>query len=175
MLNKLVLRALLTISLALSFTSANAALITQDFIADVTGDVLGSITINTIPSEAADYGLRDVFAFEEFNFFGLDLLAPAIANGDQFFASFDAADYSLGLQSLSFDLNDVVDAYAWNGAYEAGFGGSFDAFDLGVTPNPAFAGYFEYTLGNTTVVPTPTTLILFLTAVVGLVARRKTH
>jgi hypothetical protein len=175
MLNKLILNAFLSISLAFSFAgAANATLISQDLISDVTGNVIGTITINTTPSEIADYGLSDVFVFEEFNLFGLDMTAPAIADGNQFFASFETENYSLGLQDLSFDLVDTLGALAWNGQFFGGFGG-FDAFDLGVIPNPAFVGYFEFTLGNATVVPTPTTLVLFLTAVVGLVARRKTH
>lgn len=172
MLNKLILRAFLSISLAFSFTSANAALITQDFISDATGNVIGSITINTVPSEAADYGLRSVYAWESFDFFGIDMLAPAVADGFQFLANFDAIDYSLGLQDLTFDLDDVNGWYAWNGA---AFGGVGDvvAHDLWVTPDPQFAGYFEYSLGNTTVVPAPATLVLFLTAVAGLASRRK--
>jgi len=173
MLNKLVLRALLSLSLAFSFT-ANADLITQDFINDVNGEIIGSITINTDPSEVADFGLRDVFSFEEFNFFGVDMLAPAIADENQFYASFDAADYSLGLQDLSFDLKDTLGEFAWAGQFFFGLG-DVNKFDLSGTPDPVLAGYFEFTLGEATVVPTPATLVLFLTAIVGLVARRKTH
>jgi hypothetical protein len=175
MLNKLILRAFLSISLALSFTgAANATLISQDLISDETGNVIGSITINTIPSEIADFGLSDVFVFEEFNLFGFDMAAPAIADGNQFFASFDTADYSLGLQDLSFDLVDTLGAIAWNGQFFGGFG-AVDAFDLGVVPNPEILAFIEFSLGDATVVPTPATLVLFLTAVAGLVARRKTH
>ncbi len=171
MLNKLILRAFLSISLALSSTgAANAALITQDFISDLTGDVLGSITINTEPSEEAGYGLRNVFSFEEFNFFGLDL----VADSGMFYASFDAADYSLGLQDLSFDLTDVLGLYAWNGEYLFG-AGALDAFALAGTPDPEFALYSEFTLSEAKVVPTPATFVFFLIAVAGLIARRKNH
>jgi hypothetical protein len=173
MLNKLVLRALLSLSLAFSFAgTATADLITQDFISDLNGDIIGSITINTDPSEVADFGLRDVFSFEEFNFFGLDMLAPGVADANQFYASFDAADYSLGLQDLVFDLTDVLGLYAWNGEYFFG-AGAVDAFALSGTPDPEFALYSAFTLGEATVVSTPATLVLFLTAVAGLASRRR--
>ena len=172
MLNKLILRAFLSLSLALSFTSANAALITQDFISDATGNVIGSITINTFPAEVDEWGFGTIYTWEEFEFFGIDMLAPAEADGFQFLASFDAADFSLGLQDLSFDVDDVFGWYSWNG--EAAFGaGVVDIFDLAGNPDPEFAGFFEYTLGDASVVPTPATLVLFLTAVAGLAARRK--
>lgn len=172
MLNKLILRAFLSLSLALSFSSANAALITQDFISDVSGDVIGSITINTYPAEVDGWGLSNVYAWEEFDFFGIDMLAPVMADGSQFYASFDAADFSLGLQDLAFDLDDVFGWYAWGGAAFGGVG-TVDVFDLWVAPDPEFAGFFEYTLSEASVVPTPATLVLFLTAVAGLAARRK--
>ena len=170
MLNKLILRAFLSLSLALSFTSANAALITQDFISDETGNVIGSITINTFPAD--DWGLSNVYAWEEFEFFGIDMLAPVMADVDKFYASFDAADFSLGIQVLSFDLNDVFGWYSWSGV--AYFGeGDVAAYDLAGNTDPEFVGYFTYSLGEASVVPTPATLVLFLTAVAGLAARRK--
>ena len=171
MLNKLILRAFLSLSLALSFTSANAALITQDFISDASGDVIGSITINTFPAEV-DEGFGTIYTWEEFDFFGIDMLAPDVADGFQFLASFDTADYSLGLQDLSFDLDDVFGWYSWSGV---AFGGAGDvvAYDLAGNPDPEFVGYFTYSLGEASVVPTPATLVLFLTAVAGLAARRK--
>ena len=171
MLNKLILRAFLSLSLALSFTSANAALITQDFISDASGDVIGSITINTLPAEV-DEGFGTIYTWEEFEFFGIDMLAPAEADGFQFLASFDTADFSLGLHDLSFDVDDDFGWFSWNGqaAYGAGF---VDLFDLAGNPDPVFEAYFEYTLGEAAVVPTPATLVLFLTAVAGIAARRK--
>jgi hypothetical protein len=170
MLNKLVLRALLSLSLAFSFAGgANAALITQDIL-DGNGGSIGSISINT--NNVDEFG--EVLSWEAFNIFGIDMSAPDVADGSQFLATFEAADFSLGLQDFSFDLIDTLGAYAWSGQFWEGFG-DFVAFDLGVTPDPAFAGYVEFTLGEATVVPTPATLVLFLTAVVGLVARRKKH
>ncbi len=172
MLNKLVLRVLLSLTIAVSFVGlANATLITQEFISDATGDVIGSITINTEPSEDAGFGLKNVFIWEEFEFFGLDMQPPSLADGSQFYASFDSFDFSLGIQDLQFDLNDVFDLYAWNGAAFGGFGG----VDIFASPNgdPSFSGYIEFTLGQASIVPTPATLVLFLTAITALAARRK--
>ncbi len=172
MLNKLILRALLSLSLMFSvFGASNAALITQEFISDTSGDIIGSITINTVPSEDAGFSLRDVFVWDEFNFFGIDMLAPAIADGNQFIATFDSADFSLGLQDLFFDVDDVYGHYAWNGFANTG-AGAVDVFDLTGAPDPGFVGYTEFTLGNVSVVPTPTTIVLFITAIAGLSLRR---
>ena len=171
MLNKLILRAFLSLSLALSFTSANAALITQDFSSDATGNVIGSITINTFPAEVDEWGFGTIYTWEEFDFFGIDMLAPDVGDGFQFLASFDTADYSLGLQDLYFDLEDVFGWYSWSGS--ASGAGDVAAYDLSVIPDPTLYVFVEYTLGEASVVPTPATLVLFLTAVAGLAARRK--
>jgi len=179
MLNKLVLSALLSLSLAFSFAStANATLINQDIL-DGDGESIGFISINT---DSLD-GWGDTFSWEEFNLFGIDMSAPDIADGSQFYASFDLENLSAGLWDLQFDLIDILGAYQWQAAsfYEedgervADFDYGLSIYQLGAA-DPAFAGYIpEMVFGEATLVPTPATLVLFLTAILGLVARRKTH
>ncbi len=179
MLNKLILRAFLSISLALTFTgAANAALITQDLL-DGDGGNIGSISINT--DSLDEYG--DTFSWEEFNLLGIDMLAPEIADGSNFYASFDLENLAAGLWDLQFDLVDVLSAYQWqvasfydvDGKVVAEFDYGLSIYKLGAE-DPTFAGYIsEIVYGEATVVPTPATFILFLTAVAGLAARRKNH
>jgi len=178
MLNKLILRALLSIVLAFSFTGANAALITQDIISESEG-VIGSITINTWSAENAGSGLSDVFVWEEFSIWGWDMEVPALPDPNQFLASFNTDDLFSGIQDLYFDLNDdfVLYPYAYNGSigdvFNPGATGFIDVFDINVSPTELVGFYSDVYFGDATVVPTPATLVLFLTAVAGLVVRRK--
>ncbi|GAW97852.1 MULTISPECIES: PEP-CTERM sorting domain-containing protein [Colwellia] len=179
MLNKLVLRALFSVSLAFSFVGVtNAALITQDIISDTKG-VIGSITINTWPAEDAGDGLSNVFVWEEFSIWGWDMQAPAIADGFQFFATFDSTDLTAGIQDLYFDLDDDYAAYpyAYSGSvgdiFNSGATGYVNVFDDNPSA-PVLEGFYtDVYLGKATVVPTPATLVLFLTAIAGLASRRK--
>lgn len=178
MINKLILPALLSITLAFSFTSANAALITQDIISESEG-IIGSITINTSSAESGDYGLSDVLVWEEFSLFGWDMQALTLPDANQFIASFNTDDLFSGIQDLYFDLNDDFAAYpySYNGSvgdiFNPGATGFIDIFDDVANPAQLVEFYSDVYFGEATVVPTPATLILFLTAVVGLVVRRK--
>ncbi|MCW8832475.1 MAG: PEP-CTERM sorting domain-containing protein [Colwellia sp.] len=175
MLNKLVLRVVLTLSLA--FTGmANATLITQDIISDSEG-VIGHISINLDTTEDVGFGLGQVRVWEEFEFFGIDMLAPAPMDnemGEQFFAEYDMMDLYAGIQTIAFDLDDVYGWYLWNGFVEAGFGGYIDIFDNWVQPDPAFVLFMDdLSFGEAAVVPEPSALILLLTGLVAFAARRK--
>jgi hypothetical protein len=181
MLNKLVLRALLSLSLAFSFAGgANAALITQDIL-DGEGSNIGFISINTNNLDEFD----SVLSWETFNILGFDMLAPdAIDNefGDQFYASVDPTDFSAGIFDMFFDVTDIFGAYQWEGAILIEDGVVVPDLSYGIVvnelglDNPPVAAFVpSFTFGEATVVPTPATLVLFLTAVAGLVARRKTH
>jgi hypothetical protein len=166
MLNKLVLRAFLTISLALSFTGANAALITQDIISDTAGGIIGSITIDTVNVDEFD----TVNDWVSFDFFGYELAQPAFV----FFAEIDIMDFSAGIQFLQFDANDICAncEWAYSGVVEAGLdNGTVSVFDA--TTDDIIFFYEDVRFGDATVVPTPATLVLFLTAIAGLAVRRK--
>ncbi|MCJ8296562.1 MAG: PEP-CTERM sorting domain-containing protein [Colwellia sp.] len=178
MLNKLVLRALLSLSLAFSFAgAANATLINQDII-DGDGANIGSISINI--DDLDDFG--GAFKWEEFNILGFDMLAPdAIDNefGEQFIAEFDLNDIYAGIFNIAFDLVDVFGLYQWGGATFIDVDGTVDSYGITVNQlgaqNPPLVAYISsFSFGEVTVVPTPATLVLFLTAVAGLVVRRKT-
>lgn len=180
MLNKLILRVFLSLSLAFSFGgAANATLINQD-IFDGSGAQIGFISINI--DNLDDF--YSVYEWEQFNFLGFDMLAPdAAVNvfGDQFYASVDPADIFAGIFDISFDLTDIYGAYQWKAAGFVDYDGtliSFFNYGLAIyklgAADPTLAGYIpEMILGSATVVPTPATLVLFLTAIMGLVARRK--
>ncbi|KGJ89199.1 PEP-CTERM sorting domain-containing protein [Colwellia psychrerythraea] len=165
MLNKLILRAFFSITLALSFTgAANAALITQDLISGTDG-VIGSVSIDTAMADDWDI-VTDWVSFE---IGGYAMSQPPIF----FEAVIDTMDFYAGIQSLNFDVNDTCTGCEWayNGSVEAGFGGTVDIFDVASNDLVTFWG--DVTFGQATVVPTPATLVLFLTAVAGLAARRK--
>jgi hypothetical protein len=174
MLNKLILRAFLSITLALSFTgAANATLISHDILFDTISDtvdeyeVIGNITISLDTMD--EYGFVEG-TWESFTFFGYDV----DRNFDLFLAIVDPGNIAAGIESLDFDVT-VFSSLS--------FGGYIDSFESVSSTNVSFslfdndaesifnAGNLAF--GEATVVPTPATLVLFLTAVVGLVARRK--
>jgi len=179
MLNKLVLRALLSISLAFSFAGgANAALINQDIL-DGEGSNIGFISIDTNNLDEFD----SVVSWEAFNILGFDMLAPENnESGDQFYAAVDPTDFSAGIFDMFFDVTDIFGTYQWEGAIfiEDGVVDPFQSYGVVAhalsADNPPLAAYVpSFSFGEATVVPTPATLVLFLTAIAGLVARRKTH
>jgi hypothetical protein len=174
MLNKLILRAFLSISLALSFTgAANATLISQDILFDTISDtvdefeVIGNITISLDTMD--EYGFVED-TWESFTFFGYEADSPA----DLFLAIVNPDNITAGIESLDFDVT-VFSSLS--------FGGYIDTYEIATSTNVSFslfdnnaesifnAGTLAF--GEATVVPTPATLILFLTGVAGLVARRK--
>ncbi|OUR62599.1 hypothetical protein A9Q74_03985 [Colwellia sp. 39_35_sub15_T18] len=164
MLNKLVLRALLSLSLAFTFLgTANAALITQDIISDSLG-VIGSITIDTVAVDEFD----SVNDWVSFDFFGYEAEESFL-----FSAIIDTSDFYAGILSLDFDVNDLCFSCEWayNGFIEAGFGGAVDIFD------PANGDFIFFTddlsFGQASVVPEPSALILLLTGLIAFAVRRK--
>jgi len=161
MLNKLILSAILSLSLAFS---ANAALITQDLISDTAGGIIGSITIDTVSVDEFD----TVNSWVSFDFFGFEAETAYL-----FAAVIDTNDLYAGILSLDFDVNDSCAGCEWayNGFAGAGFNGMVDIFDIATGDLMFFAD--DVVLGQATVVPTPATLVLFLTAVAGLASRRK--
>jgi hypothetical protein len=170
MLNKLILRAFLTISLAFSFVgAANATLISQDILDD--GAVIGNITINIDDATVwdADWGISNVTSFTEFQIYGYDLTTYTYD-----FLSFDATyfhdDLSAGLDTLNFELTEQFGFFAWAGDV---FGDTNDNVFTVADDTGVFIFSDKISLGNVSVVPTPATLVLFLTAVACLAARRK--
>ena len=164
MFNKLILRALLSLSLAFTFIgSANAALITQDIISDQYG-VIGSVTVNT--NDADDWGF--ISDWVSFDFFGYEAEMAFL-----FEAEIDVMDFSAGILNLDFDVNDLCFdcEWAYNGFIEAGWGGAVDIFDVNTGDFVFFAG--DLSFGEASVVPEPAALLLFFTGLMGLVARRK--
>jgi len=165
MLNKLILRAVLSLSLAFSLAgAANAALITQDLISDTAGGIIGSITIDTVGVDEFD----TVNSWVSFDFFGFEAETAFL-----FAAVIDTNDFYAGILSLDFDVNDSCSGCEWayNGFAGAGINGMVDIFDIASGDIMFFAD--DVVLGQATVVPTPATLVLFLTAVAGLASRRK--
>lgn len=173
MLNKLILRAFLSLSLAFSFAgTANATLISQDILD--AGDVIGNITINIDKAtewDIGDYYVEDFVSLRLFDIELLDYMDSGLDN-PLFEAHFNKDDLTAGLLSLDFDLNDVYGAFAWAGSIWSG-STAFNYMDVFDGPNNVLVYSQDVTFGDATVVPTPATLILFLTAVAGLVVRRK--
>jgi hypothetical protein len=171
MLNKLILRAFLTISLAFSFVgAANATLISQDILFDSAFDtvdefeVIGNITISLDTID--DWGTVSVW--ESFTFYGYE----ADTSADLFSAFVDIDNIAAGIESLDFDVT-LFTSLSFSGfidGYDPTAGFTYSFFD-NADASLVTAGTLAF--GNTTVVPTPATLVLFLTAVAGLAARRK--
>lgn len=161
MLNKLVLRFVLALSLVVS-ASTSAALITQDIIDDNLGGVIGSITVNT--KYADDWG--EITKWTSFEFFGFEAVSA-----DLFVAEIDTEDFYAGILSLDFDVTDECFGCEWayNG-YIDDFSGSLDIFEL----NSNFV-YFSDTLrfGEASVVPEPSAVVLLLSGLIALSVRRK--
>ncbi len=176
MLNKLILRAFLSISLAVTFTgAANAALITQDIL-DGNNTNIGFITIDTSNLDEFD----SVLTWEAFNILGFDMEAPEITDANQFYAAIDPTDFFAGIFDIQFDLVDVLGAFQWAGGTFIDTDDTVDSYGITVNQlgaeNPPLVGYISsFSFGEATVVPTPATFVLFLTAIAGLAARRKNH
>jgi hypothetical protein len=170
MLNKLVLRTLLSISLAFgALGAANATLISQDILD--AGQVIGNVTINLDDAVLfdPDLGISNVQSFTEFNIYGFDLTTFTLD-----FPYFDVLyfqdDLSAGLYTLIFDITDENGFYAWAGDVV-----SFESNNVFTISDDQGVFIFsdQISLGNVSIVPTPATLVLFLTAVVALASRRK--
>lgn len=181
MLNKLVLHVFLSLALAFSFAgAANATLITQDIISEVDG-VIGNISINIDNAQVWDINESYVENFEQFQMFGVDMLDLSDAGLDNIYfnAYFNPNDLLAGIHALSFDIDDVLGFFAWAGEiWDSSFWNdplvnenTVDVFD---GPNNILYFANDVTLGQATVdVPAPATLVLFLTALMGLVVRQK--
>jgi hypothetical protein len=180
MLNKLILRTFLSITLAISFIGiSNATLISQDILDE--GNIIGNITIDI--DNAIEWDINDYYveSFVSFNIFNIEMLDYTDSNLDNplFEAHFNDSDLNAGLLTLDFDLNDVFGAFAWNGLItDSSYWvdpimneNTLDVFDSANT-----IAFFsdQITFGDATVdVPEPSVLILFLTGLVAFSARRK--
>jgi len=204
MFNKLVLRALFSFSFSFSFVFgfagvANATLINQDiwFDSALTVEVdykrIGFISIDTTGAdiyEVYDNDLQQwvtlgaVDQWVDFSFYNFGFWTEAEDNialaADPFafpmFGFFEAVfnvdNISAGIESLDFSVTEnKYNFYAFNGYIDTFSGEAIDIFNV----DGRFYDYGDLAFGQATVVPTPATLVLFLTAVVGLVARRKTN
>lgn len=185
MLNKLILNAFLSISLALSFTgAANATLISQDILFEKLLDVdqfnepvfAEAVTIGHV---SVSLGMLDVEygvgylsgVWKAFSFYGyeMDTFDP---NFNDFFAIINPDDLFAGIESLDFNVT-LFDAFEFSGfidAYDIENNVGYTLYNYN-TDEALEAGRLSF--GDATVVPTPATLVLFLTAVAGLVTRRK--
>ena len=175
MLNKLVLRVFLSLSLAFSCASTvNATLISQDILFNSiydnedTFELIGNITVDT--DEIDSWG-SIVGSWESFSFYGFEV-DPFDANWNLFVAYFDINNIMQGIESLDFDVTVLTDL-SFSGyiyVYDSISSITYSLFDN--TDGSLYdAGALAF--GRATAVPLPATLILFLTGIVGLVLRRK--
>jgi hypothetical protein len=200
MFNKLVLRALFSLSFIFGLVgAANATLINQDiwFDSALTVEVdykrIGFISIDITGAdiyEVYDNDLQQwvtlgaVDQWVDFSFYNFDFWTEAednisLANDPFAFpmfgffeAVFNVNNISVGIESLDFSvIENKFDYYAFNGYIDMFGGEALDIFNV----DEGFHDFGDLAFGQATVVPTPATLVLFLTAVMGLVVRRKTH
>jgi len=172
MFNKLALRILLSFSLVFAFTTANAALITQDILFDTIYDnvdefvKVGEITIDVDAIDVDGY----VYEWESFSFYGyeVDAFDPA---WDLFTGVINQDDMWLGLESLDFDVT-LFDYYVFAGfidVYWPEDSITYAFYDVNADLYDAGALAF----GKASVVPEPTALFLFFTGLIGIALRRK--
>lgn len=171
MLNKLILRALFSVSLAFSFAgAANATLISQDILFDSAFDnvdeyeVIGNITISLDTID--DWGTVSVW--ESFTFYGYE----ADTDGAYFETFVDVNNIAAGIESLDFDVTlfTTLSFAGYIDTYNPADSISYSFFD-NADASLVTAGNLMF--GDVSVVPTPATLVLFLTAIAGLASRRK--
>lgn len=175
MLNKLVLRALLSLSLAFTFIGgANATIISQDILFNSEFDdsdeyqVIGNISISL---DSMDEWGEVNGTWESFSFYGyeVDAFDP---EWNLFVAYIDPANIIAGIESLDFDVSLFGDLI---------FAGYIDAFNPAESISYSLFDNADGSLwnagtlafGDVAVVPAPATLVLFLTAIAGLASRRK--
>lgn len=179
MFNKLFLKVLLSITLTVTaLSSANASLISQDVLfQDDQGiwSAVGNISVDT--AIANDDGFISEWA--NFSLFGYDLwtVEQAATQGfgaGVFEAAVNVADFTSGLQFLSFDLTESNSStYAFNGFFDVMPGDYFiDAFN-----SNGIALFGGLKLGQAVVtgaeVPEPETVFLLLSGIAALMVRRK--
>ncbi len=199
MFNNLVLRVL--ISLVVAFSSigaANATLINQDIWFDslitddevdykrigfISIDLTGADIYETYDNELEQWvTLGEVTQWGDFSFYNFDFWTEAQSNvvlADDpfafpmfglFTAVYNVNDIFAGIESLDFSvIENTYDTYAFNGYIDTFGGEAFDIFD----DEGGFYDYGNLAFGRATIVPAPATLVLFLTAIMGLVVRRK--
>jgi hypothetical protein len=175
MLNKLILRAFLSISLALSFTgAANATLISQDILFNSEFDtvdeysVIGNVTISL--DTMNEWG-EVSGTWESFSFYGFEV--DAYIDGlDTFEAVVDVTNIAAGIESLDFEVSLFADLIfaGFIDTYNPADSISYSLFDQ-ADGSLWEAGTLAF--GEASVVPTPATLVLFLTAIAGIASRRK--
>lgn len=174
-MNKLLLTAFMAITLSFA-NAASATLITQDIFDD--NGLIGNVAVDLSTVDSAG----TTVSWEEFSFLGFDMLE----NSGLFTASFNPADLVAGIQSLVFNvlevgfmprtftgdigttntvsIDDMTYGFAINmGQYSNVYFGAATVSGNGTPIVP----------GNSTSVPEPSTLLIFLTGLVALVSRRK--
>lgn len=177
MFNKLVLRVFLSLSLAMSCAgTANATLITQDILFNSffdnvdTFEVIGNVTVET--DNIDSWGIIDG-QWESFSFYGFEV-DPYDPTWNLFVAAFDVNNVMKGIESLDFDVTLFA---------SLSFGGYIDVFDTASSITYSLFDNADGSLydagalafGRATAVPTPATLLLFITGILGLVVRRKNN
>jgi len=175
MLKKLLSKTLFVLAIAATAFSANAALITQDIISDSEG-VIGSITINTVPSEDVGGGFNSVLSFESFTLFDIDIANADPMNnalGDLFYAEYDSFDLLAGIDFLQFDLIDnIIGIFAFSGLVSSfSNNGTVDAFEI----DPAGLAVFldDLSFGQASVIPEPSMFLLLIAGLVSIAVRRR--
>lgn len=175
MFKKLLSKTFFVLAIVATTFSANAALITQDIISDANG-VIGSITINTVPSEDVGFGFKGVLAFESFTLFDIDIAnADPVDNvdGDFFYAEYDSFDLFSGIDFIQFDLTDnIVGIFAFSGLVSAfATDGTVDAFEI----DPAGLAVFldDLSFGQASVVPEPSMFLLLIAGLMSIAIRRR--
>ncbi len=175
MLNKLVLRIFLSLSLAISCAgTANATLITQDilfnsfFDTEDTFEVIGNITVDT--DDIDSWGFIEN-TWESFSFYGIDV-DPFDPTWNLFVAAFDVTNIMKGIESLDFEVTLLSDL-SFSGYIDVYNPVNSVAFSLFNNADDSLWDAGALAFGKATAVPLPATLILFLTGILGLVVRRK--
>ncbi|GAB2931274.1 PEP-CTERM sorting domain-containing protein [Rheinheimera gaetbuli] len=171
-LTKLISKSLLAITLIFSTSfAANAALIKQDIIGDIYGNIgyieiaIDDSLLNTGSLLDSAYGEITLVSFRLFGLDVFDIFGfSAVVDSDNIFAGieffeFDGDDVGFGADTLRYYL--IVEALL-------GFG-TLEVTDI----NGDFVGFDTLSFGTAQVVSAPSTIALFVLAMGGLLMRRR--
>jgi|GEM_PF-1320544 len=180
MLKNLLKNTLLTLSLSLfAMGSANANLVTQDILFDdsntteVVLERIGTITIET--TNIDEFGL--IGSWVNFQLFNFDMTTEDEANGDfnlfgLFEVSVDINNLKAGIEFISFDVTENENQlFNFQGLVDTASGSNYfvDVFDF----SGGLYAFGDLSLGEANVVPEPSVILLFLTGLILMAAKRR--
>ncbi|MCM2680621.1 PEP-CTERM sorting domain-containing protein [Echinimonas agarilytica] len=158
-MKKIIKTILLGATLLITSLHANAVLVTQDIIFN--NVVEGSISFDPLLADEFD----TIDTWQSFDFLGVDF-APEDAFVIEL--QIDPMDIASGLQFLLIDVVDSATFFDFQGIWEAGFGGEFNAI-LGGT----LYDNLPFDLGSVNVVPEPSVAFLIMVGAIAIAFRRK--